>query len=166
MVTTDQVDGPVGSIGIDVHVGLFQNPLDRFPERSLVEIDRQFRIGLLLAKPSSIIDHAVARLAADRFENLRELHAPAVQGHVRGFDRGGGQPLLELPAQAAESLSGLGAEARFGGGQQRKYAGPQVDQLGLGRVALGQPWCVELTHEAAHLAGQVVGHARFLLTDQ
>ena len=88
------------AIGIDRQLGLIQHRVQRGPERRLVEIDGDFRIGDRGAGRPRQVGNRVAGLFLDLGEHFGDFQPP-VQRDGRGLDALGGLGLLQLPGGSA-----------------------------------------------------------------
>jgi hypothetical protein len=148
----------IGSAAERVGAQLFliEDPVQRFPERSLLEVDSDLRISARW--------HAgdlISRLLAKRLQRLgqchftRECHQAGVHRHFRGRR-------FQRRFDAQQSLPHLGRHAIVGFRQQRQHVRTQLDQLFLGRFAQGQFATVELLNQLPYL---LLRHRRFFFRD-
>ena len=156
-----QIAGPAGNdlqraglaIGIDRQLGLIQHRVQRGPERRLIELDGDFRIGdRRVGRPRQVGD-LVAGLFLDLGQGFGDFQPP-VQRDGRGFNALGGLGLLQRLADPAEGIGGVVVVAAIGRWQQVEHGRTKVNQVAFRPPAFVLRIGVEFVDEFCDLGFQ------------
>ena len=136
------------AIGIDRQLGLIQHRVQRGPERRLIEVDGDFRIGDRgVGRPRQVGDR-VAGLFLDLGEHFGDLQPP-VQRDGRGLDALGGLGLLQFLADPPDGVGEVVVRLRLGRRQQVEHGRPEFDQAVFGLLAFVLRIGVEFVDESS-----------------